>query len=181
MSVFAGGVDLAAVEHVCSGTGLGRERVLELMAALVDKSILTREHVPAGTTRYRLLATVREYGLSLLAEDERTRLRQLNQACYLDLAERGARDWFGPDQLQWRARIAAEHDNLRSALEFCATRPGQVQVGLRLAGALWFYWTACGLIAEGRQWLDRLLAWRRRFGKSPDRRRVPPGNRAGVR
>ncbi|MER5390674.1 LuxR C-terminal-related transcriptional regulator [Saccharopolyspora sp. NPDC002686] len=158
MSVFAGGVDLAAVEQVCSGTGLARERIWELVAALVDKSILTREDAPTGTTRYRLLSTVREYGLSLLSEDERNRLRGLHRDHYLDLAERGARDWFGPDQLQWRARISAEHDNLRSALEFCAAQPGQVQEGLRIAGALWFYWTACGLIAEGRQWLDRLLA-----------------------
>ncbi|RKT88231.1 ATP-binding protein [Saccharopolyspora antimicrobica] len=158
MSVFAGGVDLAAAEDVCSGSGLGAEAVLELMAALVDKSILTREPGPAGTTRYRLLATVREYGRSLLADDERTQLRTRHRDHYLALAEQGAREWFGPDQLAWRDRIAAEHDNLRAALEFCATQPGQVQEGLRLAGALWFYWTACGLIAEGRKWLDRLLA-----------------------
>ncbi|WP_246154715.1 ATP-binding protein [Saccharopolyspora hirsuta] len=158
MSVFSGGMDLAAVEDVCSGPGLGPETVLELMASLVDKSILTRERTPTGTTRYRLLATVREYGRGLLADDERTRLRRLHRDHYLALAERGGREWFGPDQLRWRARIAAEHDNLRAALEFCTTEPGQVQEGLRLAGALWFYWTACGLIAEGRQWLDRLLA-----------------------
>lgn len=158
MSVFAGGVDLAAVEDVCTGTGLGADAVLELMAALVDKSVLIREPGPTGVTRYRLLATVREYGRHLLAAEERTQLRRLHRDHYLAMAERGAREWFGPDQLLWRSRIAAEHDNLRAALEFCATQPGQVQEGLRLAGALWFYWTACGLIAEGRQWLDRLLA-----------------------
>ncbi|MEV0697136.1 LuxR C-terminal-related transcriptional regulator [Saccharopolyspora sp. NPDC050389] len=162
MSVFGGGMDLAAVEHVCSGDGLTPDRVLDLIASLIDKSILIRTanstgDLPAGT-RYQLLSIVREYGQSLQDEDERARLRLQHRDWYLGLAERAAREWFGPRQLEWRARIAAEHDNLRAAMEFCAAKPEHVQAGLRLAGALWFYWTACGLIAEGRQWLDRLLA-----------------------
>lgn len=163
MSVFAGGMDLKAAEDICSSADLTPERVLDLTASLVDKSILIRTEVPAGNgtatrTRYQMLATVREYGLSLLGENEKQQLRQRHRDWYLSLAERCAREWFGPDQLEWRARITAEHDNVRAALEFCATQPGQVQAGLRLAGALWFYWTACGFIAEGRKWLDRLLA-----------------------
>ncbi|MEV5540642.1 LuxR C-terminal-related transcriptional regulator [Saccharopolyspora shandongensis] len=162
MSVFAGGMDLAAAEHVCSGDGLTPDRVLDLIASLIDKSILIRIASPAGDrtagTRYQLLSTVREYGQSLQDEEERARLRLRHRDWYLGLAERAARGWFGPHQLEWRARITAEHDNLRAAMEFCASKPEHVQAGLRLAGDLWFHWTACGLIAEGRQWLDRLLA-----------------------
>ncbi|MFC0112118.1 ATP-binding protein [Kibdelosporangium aridum] len=159
-SVFAGGFDLDAAEAVCSGNDIDRDQVLELLAGLVDKSILTREDRGfAPRAQYRLLDTLRHYGRDTLrAAGQEAVLRQRHRDYYLRLAERGATEWFGPTQLEVAARTRREHANLRLALEFCLSTPGESQTGLRLAGALHFYWRGCGFVAEGRHWLDRALA-----------------------
>ncbi|NGY63180.1 LuxR family transcriptional regulator [Lentzea sp. NEAU-D13] len=157
MSVFAGGFDLDAAEAVCAGDGIGRDAMLDLVAGLLDKSILIREdHGP--TARYRMLDTIAHYGREVLQESGMAAvLRRRHRDHYLDLAERGDAEWFGPTQLQVVARTRPEHANLRLALEFCLSTPGESQAGLRLAAALYFYWY-CGFLAEGRHWLNRALA-----------------------
>ncbi|MET8758919.1 LuxR C-terminal-related transcriptional regulator [Lentzea sp. NPDC004782] len=160
VSVFAGSFDLDAAEAVCAGDGIDVHQVLDLVAGLVDKSILIREdreHSPQA--RYRLLDTIRHYGLQRLrtTEDEMA-LRRRHRDHYLKLAERAEARWFGPDQLEIATRIRSEHANLRLALEFCLSTPGESRTGLRLAGVLHFYWLSCGLSAEGRHWLDRALS-----------------------
>ncbi len=68
------------------------------------------------------------------------------------------RGWFGPGQPETVARLRADRDNLRAALDFSLSTPGEERAGLRLAGTLWFYWHACGAPREGLYWLDRALA-----------------------
>ncbi|MCP2242686.1 ATP-binding protein [Lentzea aerocolonigenes] len=160
VSVFADGFDLDAAEAVCAGDGIDPHQVLDLVAGLVDKSILIREdqeHSPQA--RYRLLDTIRHYGQEVLrAAGQEMVLCQRHRDYYLNLAERGEARWFGPDQLQIAARLRSEHANLRLALEFCLSTPGESRTGLHLAGILYFYWLSCGLSAEGRHWLDRALS-----------------------
>ncbi|MFC3456503.1 LuxR C-terminal-related transcriptional regulator [Amycolatopsis speibonae] len=160
MSVFADGCDLDAAETVCAGEGLAQDQVIDLVAGLVDKSILVRDDdAHSARIRYRMLDTVRHYGrgkLRAIENDEM--LRRRHRDYYLALAEQGAADWFGANQLEIATRTRREHANLRLALEFCSSTPGESQVGLRLAAALHFYWFGCGLVAEGRHWLDQMLA-----------------------
>ncbi|MBB5896587.1 LuxR C-terminal-related transcriptional regulator [Kutzneria kofuensis] len=85
-------------------------------------------------------------------------LRRRHRDHYLGLAERGEAEWVGPTQLEVDARIRSAHPNLRLALEYCLTTPGESQAGLRMAAALHFFWLCCGLLAEGRDWLGRALA-----------------------
>ncbi|SMD27169.1 ATP-binding protein [Kibdelosporangium aridum] len=160
VSVFAGGFDLDAVEALCAGDGIDRDQVLELVTGLVDKSILTREDQHHGSqARYRLLDTLRHYGQDVLrATGEEAVLRRRHRDYYLGLAERGEAEWFGPTQQEVSARTRREHPNLRAALEFSLSTPGESHKGLRLAAALYFYWQGCGFMAEGRHWLDRALA-----------------------
>jgi non-specific serine/threonine protein kinase len=158
VSVFAGVFDLDAAETVCAGAGIDRDQVLDLVAGLVDKSILIRED-PDPRVRYRLLDTIAHYGRDALrAAGQEAVLCRRHRDYYLDLAERGAAEWFGPTQRAVAARTRREHANLRLALEFCLSTPGESQAGLRLAAALFFYWFYCGFLAEGRHWLDRALA-----------------------
>ncbi|GAA0536992.1 ATP-binding protein [Saccharopolyspora thermophila] len=158
-SVFAGDFDLEAAESVCSGDGISPDDVVVLVSELVEKSILTRSDPPHGQrARYHILDTLRRYGLEKLrACGEEQRLRQRHRDWYRSLAERAAAQWFGPDQAQWAARLRSEHTNLRAAIEFCLSERTNVQAGLRIAGSLWCYWMPCGVLAEGRQWIDRLL------------------------
>ncbi|MEU8586058.1 LuxR C-terminal-related transcriptional regulator [Streptomyces sp. NPDC048664] len=115
-----------------------------------------------------LLQTLREYGRQrLAASGEEAALRERHRDWCQQLARRLAAEWFGPDQMRWFARLRREQSNLRAALEYCATEPGQARAGLRLAAALWFNWSGPGSVAEGRRWLDRLLALD--SGPSPER------------
>jgi predicted ATPase/DNA-binding CsgD family transcriptional regulator len=159
-SVFAGGFDLAAAEAVCAGEGIDPDQMIDLVAGLVDKSILTRQdqnHLV--TMRYRQLDTIRHYGQDRLrAASAHATLRRRHRDYYVVLAERSAAAWFGPTQLEVFARTRSEHADLRSALEFCLSTPGEFRTGLRLAAALHFYWFGCGFTVEGRHWLDRALA-----------------------
>ncbi|MEV0055254.1 LuxR C-terminal-related transcriptional regulator [Saccharopolyspora shandongensis] len=158
MSVFVGSFSLDAAEAVCADDDLPRQEIFECVAGLVDQSLLTRDEA-GSPVRYGLLETVRQYGQQRLRESSgEAVLRLRHRDYYLRLAEDAEADWFGPRQLDWLTRLRAEHSNLRAALEFCVTEPGQARVGQRLASALWIYWIACGLLTEGRHWLDRALA-----------------------
>ncbi|WP_051969356.1 ATP-binding protein [Kitasatospora azatica] len=158
LTVFAGCFDLEAAEFVCAGDGIDPEEVLDLVAGLVGKSVLLRLE-EAGAVRYRLLATLRDYGaLWLRAAGEGHRLRRRHRDWYLGLAGWGELEWFGPRQPEAAERTTLAHSNLRAALEFCLSEPGEEQLALLLAGTLWYYWVGSGHLGEGRHWLDRALA-----------------------
>ncbi|MFI5551063.1 LuxR C-terminal-related transcriptional regulator [Streptomyces sp. NPDC051738] len=167
-----GGVEGAAPLEDGTGRGGGGEKppapttprihphdVLDAIVGLVDKSVLCRESAP-DTTRYRLLDTLRHYGLERLRRlpGEEPAARRRQRDWMLHRAATCESTWFGPGQRQIVARLRADQDNLRAALDFSLTTPGEHLPGLRLAGTLWFYWHACGAPREGRHWLDRALA-----------------------
>ncbi|MFF1381074.1 ATP-binding protein [Streptomyces sp. NPDC058308] len=157
LSVFAGQFDLEAVEYICAGDGLHAEDVLDVLDELLAQSVAIREEWPAGV-RYRMLDTVRAYGGDWLeAAEESARLRRRHRDWYMGLATWCELDWFSPRQAQVAALVDAELPNLRAALEFCLTEPGEAHLGQHLAGTLWFCWVGCGRLAEGRHWLDRAL------------------------
>lgn len=155
-SIFAGAFDLEAAENVCSGDGLDQEAILEVVAGLVDRSILLREE-EAGMVRYRLLETLRDYGAERLAELGQTEtLRQRHRDWYLHIAEQ-AEVTPCADQIDRFVRLQREHLNLRAALDCSLTASGQARDGLRIASTLWTLWIPRGLLSEGRSWLDRAL------------------------
>jgi predicted ATPase/DNA-binding CsgD family transcriptional regulator len=156
-AVFSGGFTVEAVVEVCADDRIPASAVLRLLGGLVDKSVLIRDEVD-GVTRLRMLYTIRQYGLQLLAEsgdERRVRCRHLDYL--LTLAERSEREWLGPNQVELAAVTRREHNNVRSALEFALTDPERRITGARLANALQYYWLDCGFIGEGRRWLDRVL------------------------
>jgi non-specific serine/threonine protein kinase len=155
VAVFAGGWTLQSAEQVCAGDGIDASDVMELLTSLVDKSlIMTDEH--AGATRYRMLETVRQYALDRLRDSgEEAQWRGAHLACFVALASEFDREIAGPEQQAWLARIASEHGNLRAALAWsAASSPIE---GLQLANALLAHWRLHGHLAEGREWLARLL------------------------
>lgn len=158
LSVFVGGFDLEAAEEVCADREMDVEEVVSAVTGLVEKSVLTPEQV-GDAIRYRMLETIREYGRErLTGRDEVAALRSRHRDHYLRLAEQAAAEWFGPTQRSWAARLRRESANVRAALNYCLTEPGQADAGVRMAGALWMYWIPCGFLLDGRAWLDRALA-----------------------
>lgn len=163
VSVFAGSFGLEAAEDVCDGD-------LEVLGGLVDKSVLIGEQGVDGV-RFRLLEPLRQFGRDRLrAVDEEESLRREHRDHFVALAERGEREWFGPTQPDVQVRMRLDQANLRVALDHCLGSPDGHLVGLHLVGTLWFYWAGCGVLGEGRRWIDRVLALD--SGPSPQRAKV---------
>jgi non-specific serine/threonine protein kinase len=157
LGTLAGGFDLEAAEAVCADDEIPAEDIVDLVAGLVDKSIVLREG-SGSRVRYRLLETIRAYGRERLAasgSEEAFLCRHRDY--YLHVAERSEESWFGPDQVEWGERLQNEQANLWAALDYCLSTPGEAQIGLRMAGSLFYYWGACGHLKDGRYWLDRAL------------------------
>ncbi len=157
VSVFAGGFDLESAEAVCSGEGIAPAQLLDLLDGLASKSILGCDRA-GPVRRYRLLDTLRRYGLEKLrAAGDEARVRHAHARHYLHLAEQGEREWFGPRQAHWLRWAGEEHDNLRAALDFLLGA-GDDEAALRLATALWFDWMTTARPLEGQLWLGRALS-----------------------
>jgi DNA-binding CsgD family transcriptional regulator len=156
LAVFAGGWDLEAAESVCAGDGIDEMDVLELLQRLIDKSLVLAD-TQAGAARYRLLETVRAYAAERLSESgERDLLRQRHLNWCLALAEQAEMELRGVDQRTWIVRLKREQANVRVALIWVRETQA-AEVGLRIAGALTWFWGLCGQMTEGRLWIDELL------------------------
>jgi len=173
LAVFMGGCTLAAAEDVAGSDGL------DVVASLVDHSLLRREERPGDERERRLtmLETVREYGVEQLsASGEEADARGRHADVFLDLAEAAAPRLWGPDQEEWHRRLEAEQDNLRSALWWLLDC-GDAEGGLRMAIALYQYWFRSSLFGEGQAWAERALAL---AGEAPPERRADAMYTAGL-
>ena len=159
LSVFSGAAQLDAMEGICADDEMPAEEMPALVAALVDKSILVR--IDDGqVTRYRMLDTVRDFGLEELRVDgQDAAVRRRHRDWYLELVIRAQQEWLSERQAYWLARLGCEHANIRSAMEYCLVQPGEAETALRIAVSLPpMHWIAKALFREGRHWLDRGLA-----------------------
>jgi non-specific serine/threonine protein kinase len=158
LAVFVGGCSLEAVEAVCGGDGIAGDEVLDLLSALVDKSLVLADRRD-GVESYRLLETIRQYaGEKLREAGEADAVRARHRAWYRELVERAERELSGPRQRLWLDRIEGEYDNLRAVLEGSVADPTFLEDGLRMARALERLWIARGYLGEGRHLLAALLA-----------------------
>ncbi|MBO0874443.1 MAG: ATPase, partial [Pseudonocardia sp.] len=156
LAVFAGGFDVEAAREVCTDDDVGRADIPILIDKLVDKSILVAQ---PDTRRYRMLETIREYGLGLLvASGQEAMFRSRHGGYYRELTRRYVAESFGPRQIEWIQRMLSELSNIRTTLEFALAGSGQAQVASEMATALWDFWYSGGLLPEGYRWLRRALA-----------------------
>jgi predicted ATPase/two-component SAPR family response regulator/Tfp pilus assembly protein PilF len=158
LSAFSGSFTLDMVEFVC-GSEIAGVSALDLLTGLVDKSFV--ELLPRASQSqacYRLLEVIRQYAREKMedsGEAAATRTRLLEWAVRLE--EGGEAEWIGPNRAVWLDRIEVDHDNLRAALRWACTSQ-QVELGLRLANAVWRFWFTRGYWSEGRTWCEELLA-----------------------
>jgi predicted ATPase/transcriptional regulator with XRE-family HTH domain len=172
LAVFAGGWTLEAAEAVGAD---GAGEVLDRLDALLSQSLLRREAQAGSESRYTMLETIREYALERLEESGATaQARQVHATYFLALAEEAEPALRGPEQARWQQRLEQEHDNIRAVLAWTLAQTngtgGALPIqgthsmleprvlGLRLAGALEYFWTWRGHATEGRRWLETLLA-----------------------
>jgi len=155
LAVFAGAFSLESAEGVGSGDGIASDAVLDLLAHLVDKSLVFTE-ARDDDVRYRLLETIREYSRGRLEESgEADAVFHRHLMWYLALAERAEPELRGPDQVAWLDGLELEHDDFRAALEWAGGRDDETEARTRLAGALYRFWSLRGYLREGRAWLEQ--------------------------
>jgi predicted ATPase/DNA-binding CsgD family transcriptional regulator/Tfp pilus assembly protein PilF len=163
LAVFSGwNLDMA--EQVCADEAIPAQQVLDLLAALIDKSLVTLDAELEGDARYRLLDTIREYASGRLdASGEGPTIRLRHRDYMLKLVDdivavafvRGDPPW--PVRVALYRRVLAERANFRTALATCLSR-GDAELGLRMCTGLRSPWVAYGDAAEGVAWFDRFLA-----------------------
>jgi tetratricopeptide (TPR) repeat protein len=147
---------------------------LDHLTELRERSLILVTEGDEEEMGYRMLETLREFAAEHLAPEEQAALRRRHAEYYLEQAEQAAPHLHGPEQSVWLDRLDAEHDNFRAVLAWGlgsdeAPRSGEgeaeeklprspAQIALRLAERLHFFWNVRGHVAEGRRWLDDLLA-----------------------
>ena len=155
LSVFAGGFTLEAVEQIASG-GMARP-LADVLAGLVDKSLVLAEMVGAEEARYRLHEVVRQYAAQRLTQSgEALNLQRRHADWYCDRAESLDPDRGEPVVGEPSPWFAIERENLRVAMAHALKQ--MPERALRAAVAAWRSWMASGMHAEGLQWLRRALA-----------------------
>jgi non-specific serine/threonine protein kinase len=135
----------------CAGDEIDVRDVMELLSRLVEKSLVLYTEDAAPRPHYRLLETVRQYARErLLERGGADAVRDRHLEYFLRLAEEAEPRLHGREQHEWLARLEAEHDNLRAALEWSRAEGPHAESALRLAGALSWFWTMRGYLDEGR-------------------------------
>ncbi len=157
LAVFAGGSTLEAAEAVCHAAGDLHMDLLEGLTSLVDESLLRQGEGGSGEPRFGMLQTIREYGLERLAESgEAAATQRAHTAFFLAMAEQVESELRSGERDTGLQQAEAEHENYRAALAWNQTADKD-ETGLRLAGALWWFWYMGGHWSEGRGWLEGAL------------------------
>eukprot|EP01133_Synstelium_polycarpum_P022458 gene22458-26935_t len=131
LSVFSGGFDLDAAEGVC-GQDMNSTEVLDLVTALVEKSILIREETD-GDVRYHLLDLLREYGHEKLeSAGEYSALRRSHRDWFEALVVHAEAEWISGRQAAWIARLGREQRNVNDALEYSISTAGEARSATRM-------------------------------------------------
>ncbi len=166
LSVFVGGCTMEAVERIWEMSQQANpafqyspSEQLDLITSLLDKSLLRHEIGPQGEPRFVLLETIREYGLEKLEEaGNEQAVRRIHTAYMIERAEQAEPHLTAADRDPWLLVLDAELDNFRAALAWSLSDSGDREYGLRLAGALNWFWYFSNHVREGHKWLTELLS-----------------------
>jgi predicted ATPase/transcriptional regulator with XRE-family HTH domain len=177
LGVFVGGFTLAAAAATSLGSPVMNEgmlphssqdarlKTLDILALLVDHSLVRRAAGAGDDSRFMMLEMVREYALELLEEHgEGESMRRRHAEYFLAVVEEAEPQLLGAQQGLWRKRLKVEYPNILAALVWSQAAHGEPLIGMRIAGALLWYWKPLGYYREGLTWLEVTLA---RSGNTP--------------
>jgi predicted ATPase/DNA-binding CsgD family transcriptional regulator len=156
LSIFHGGCTLEAIEEIC-GTDMVVD-VLDILAALVDKSLVWQVEGVGGEPRFMMLESIHIFAHEKLEEGGNVEdILQLHAVYFAKLAEHAEPQLLQKDQIFWLDRLEEESDNLRAAFEWGILR-GEADIPLRLIASLAWFWYLRSYIVEGSRWAARALA-----------------------
>lgn len=154
LAVFPAGVTPQSAAAVCADDGVGADEIDDLLASLVDKSLL---QPVADGTRLRMLETIREYGVERLAERHELAGVRLRHAQYFaDLVRMADTHLRTAGQLPWIRRLEADRDNVLAALRYLAEE-GHAQSAMQIAASMGGYWMFIGANTDAVTWLGFAL------------------------
>ncbi len=163
LSVFAGW-SLEMAEQVCSDEEIPARDMLDLIAALVDKSLVVLQPEALGQARYRLLDTIRDYAAGRLADAGesvtfRLRLRDYTVGVAEHNLALGMAQLPGawPERVDIFRRYDVDVGNILQVLSWCLA-DADVETGLRICTAVRPCWLVRGAFTEGGEWFDSFLA-----------------------
>jgi len=165
LAAFSGSFSLGAATEIVdfpAETGAFEDDpidVLDCMLSLLDKSLIIRVEEGDSEYRFRMLETIREFGLRRLQDaGETNEIRRRVLRYFTDLVVSFEFDLIGPNQHLILRRLDHELGNLRLALQAGLDLGGDASTdGVRLASGLWRYWLVRGQLSEGSRWLSRAL------------------------
>ncbi len=151
LGVFVGGFDLEAAEAICGAAPLAPEDVLDLLASLVEKSLVIldeSEDVP----RYKMLETIREYAAGKLAEagEEKDATGRTHCDYFFSLSKQARDGLMGEAQGEWIRRLETDLDNVRRALALSLAGGADPLIAVKICVALHGFWMLRGYATEGR-------------------------------
>ncbi len=160
LAVFAGGFTLEAAEALTEG-GPDDIDPLEAISSLIGQSLVFVQPLAETTPRYRMLETIREFGLERLeASGEAGQTRRRHAELCRDLAERAEPMLLTAGRRTWTTKLEQALDNVRAALAWSLSADGVLAVGVALAGALGWFWLISGRLQEAQSWYTEILARR---------------------
>ena len=155
LGAFRGTFSLTAAEYVCGGYQLDATEVLDLLAVLIDRSLVQVVDHPEDP-RYRLLSTVRQYAAAKLWDtSEAPTVRWRHAEFFSAMAAEAHAGFAGGEELLWLERLAVEHDNLIEALQWLLVE--SIEGGAQMASMLWPFWYRRGFYREARLWFEQIL------------------------
>ena len=157
LAVFSGSFTEEAAAAVAWPDGTDEWKVAGDLVEIVDKSLLVRE--PGRIPRYRFLETIGLYAAAKLDESgEREAMAERHARHYVGFFERADEAWETMPDPEWVAEYGPDIDNLRAALDWALAEPSRAATALSLAGAGGHLWDRLALSADGRTYLDRVMA-----------------------
>lgn len=161
LGVFVDGFSLKAVEGVCAGDPLAQAEIFQILARLVDQSLVVRSQEAGGEGRYRQLEAIRQYAREKLEESgEKTRLQDRHLQFFTELVREAEPDLVGPEQKRWTERLEADYENLQAALAW-ACQPDVAghapSFAISLACGLFWFWNYTDRHEIGRGWDEKAL------------------------
>jgi predicted ATPase/transcriptional regulator with XRE-family HTH domain len=157
LAVFSGGFTLEAAEAVCLPALNGRA-ITDLIASLMDKSLLQRGQGAGREARFSMLVPIQQFALEALHKSgQAAEAYTRHQAYFLAMAEEADRAMRGPQQGVWTDRIECERDNFHAALDWSVSQMN-TEISLRLLSALGWPWEVRGHYSEALDWYAKIRA-----------------------
>jgi predicted ATPase/DNA-binding SARP family transcriptional activator len=156
LSVFRGGWCLDAAEALFKDLpGEQHKSALTAMTELRERSLIIAEE-RGDEMRYRLLEALREFASDQLTYAVQREVRNRHASYFAAFAVEAERGLSGPDQAHWLDRLDDEQENIREALAW-SVESGELENGMLIGSAIYRFWPMRGHLAEGRDWLCKLL------------------------